>query len=128
MELFLIVAIILILPTATPAENTWNPTANMNLNPTQAWRSSEYCLRNTSTTCQLNQNYKLTSSGWLNVTAADGPNFCQAGGCADHTRAVLLCLKRVKRDYWFANSATVQDLYDTISNGCNNGGKGNQKF
>lgn len=79
----------------------------------------------TSTACQTGTNYTLTSSGWLNVTAADGPKFCTEGGCAEHTKVVLLCLSHVKRDYWFVNRATVQDLYDTISKGCSNGGTGN---
>ncbi|XP_057772716.1 uncharacterized protein LOC130992186 [Salvia miltiorrhiza] len=122
LAVFLFIAIFL--PHAT-AEDKLNPVTNQNLNPTQAWRSSEYCMQNISAPCQTGlKNYTLTSTGWLNVTAAAGPKFCEAGGCADHTRAVLLCLKHVKRDYWFANRATVQDLYDTIDDGCKNGGTG----
>ncbi|KAG6411904.1 hypothetical protein SASPL_124557 [Salvia splendens] len=119
--------IALFLTNATAIENKKYPAGNQNLNPTQAWRSSEYCLQNVSTTCKTGfgtKNYSLTYKGWLNVTAEEGPRFCEAGGCADHTRSVLLCLKHVKRDYWFANAATVQDLYDTIDEGCKNGGTG----
>lgn len=77
-----------------------------------------------SAPCQTGKNHTLTKTGWLNVTAAEGPDFCKEGGCADHTKAVLHCLVHVKRDYWFANNATVQDLYDTLTDGCTNGGSG----
>ncbi|KAL7081895.1 hypothetical protein ACP275_14G067100 [Erythranthe tilingii] len=69
-----------------------------------------------SSSCPV--NYTLTHSGWLNVTHTDGPTFCEDGGCAEHTRAVLLCLYHVKIDYYFANFATIKDLSDTINNGC----------
>ncbi|CAK9182339.1 unnamed protein product [Ilex paraguariensis] len=62
--------------------------------------------------------YVLTEEGWLNVTHGDGEEFCKAG-CADHTRTVLTCIHLVKRDYWFANKATVKELYETINRGCN---------
>ncbi|KAG8371587.1 hypothetical protein BUALT_Bualt13G0103500 [Buddleja alternifolia] len=65
------------------------------------------------------EKYTLSESGWLNVTNPDGPTFCEKGGCVDHTRAVLLCIEHVKRDYWFENNATVKNLYDTINLGCN---------
>ncbi|KAL0460374.1 UNVERIFIED_CONTAM: hypothetical protein Slati_0664600 [Sesamum latifolium] len=67
------------------------------------------------------EKYWLTDSGWLNVSYDDGVGFCSAGGCADHTRAVLLCIHHVKRDYWFRNHASVKDLNDTINNGCAQG-------
>lgn len=71
----------------------------------------------TSSSCQ--EKYTLNSWGWLNVSHGDGPKFCEAGGCGDHTRVVLLCLYEVKKDYKFANNATIQDLNDTINSGCN---------
>ncbi|KAL3829013.1 hypothetical protein ACJIZ3_017815 [Penstemon smallii] len=99
------------------AENRTDPTANQNLSPIEAWRSAEFCLQNISNVCPA--NYTLKESGWLNVTQAEGPAFCAAGGCADHTRDVLLCIEHVKRDYWFANNATIKDVNDTINLGCN---------
>lgn len=60
----------------------------------------------------------FSMSGWLNVTSSDGKSFC-AGGCAAHTRDVLLCLEHVKKDFYFANKATIRDLNETINNGCN---------
>lgn len=62
--------------------------------------------------------YALDMSGWLNVTNEDKAVFCEEGGCADHTRAVLDCINHVKRDFWFANKATVNDLNNYIHNGC----------
>lgn len=61
----------------------------------------------------------LNMSGWLNVTHEEGPTFCEAGGCAEHTRWVLYCIYDVKTDFWFANNASVQNLFDTIHVGCN---------
>lgn len=65
------------------------------------------------------QKYILNEKGWLNVSHEDGEEFCKRGGCADHTRAVLECVYDVKRDYWFANKATIQHLNETINIGCN---------
>ncbi|KAL7124668.1 hypothetical protein ABFS83_14G063800 [Erythranthe nasuta] len=114
-SLGLFLAIFLLLRCAQ-SENRLYPTANQNLSPNEAWRSTEFCLQNISSSCPV--NYTLTHSGWLNVTHTDGPTFCEAGGCAEHTRAVLLCLYHVKIDYYFANFATIKDLSDTINNGC----------
>ncbi|CAI9761278.1 unnamed protein product [Fraxinus pennsylvanica] len=105
-----------ILLSCAKAENTTWPMANVNLSPIQAWRSAYYCLQNASKSCTT---YTLNTTGWLNVTHADGPSFCKEG-CADHIRAVLQCILYVKKDFWFGNKATVQHLNDTIDFGCNN--------
>ncbi|KAL0297997.1 UNVERIFIED_CONTAM: hypothetical protein Sangu_3167000 [Sesamum angustifolium] len=73
------------------------------------------------TTKRCPEKYWLTDSGWLNVSHDDGVGFCAEGGCAEHTRAVLLCIHHVKRDYSFTNHASVKDLNDTINNGCAQG-------
>ncbi|PIN02368.1 hypothetical protein CDL12_25121 [Handroanthus impetiginosus] len=95
-------------------ENKTCPYRNQNLSPIEGWRSAEYCMQNKSDSCK---KYILINTGWLNVTKEDGPSFC-SGGCSDHTLAVLDCIKHVKRDYKFVNRANVQDLNDTIRNGC----------
>ncbi|KAL3530986.1 hypothetical protein ACH5RR_010308 [Cinchona calisaya] len=104
------------------AENKTFPTANNNLSPIQQWRSAFYCLNITSTSCPV--KYTLNMSGRLNVVHEDGPTFCEAGGCADHTRAVLACIHDVKPDFWFGNNATVKNLNDTINIGCSLGFNG----
>ena len=53
----------------------------------------------------------------MNVTATDKDVFCESGGCGEHTKAVLTCIHLVKRDYKFANKATVHDLNFTITHG-----------
>ncbi|CAN4102149.1 unnamed protein product [Withania somnifera] len=98
------------------AEDRTHPTKNVNLAPFQQWRSAYFCLLNTSTVCK---NHTLTMSGWLNVTYDEGKKFCVEGDCADHTKGVLNCIRHVKPDFWFANKATVKDIYDTIHVGCN---------
>ncbi|XP_059298447.1 uncharacterized protein LOC132051209 [Lycium ferocissimum] len=99
------------------AENRKYPTGNVNLAPFEQWRSAYFCLRNTSPLCS--KNHTLTMSGWLNVTQKESKKFCVKGGCADYTKRVLNCIHHVKRDFWFANKATVQHIYDTIDIGCN---------
>ncbi|XP_051142715.1 uncharacterized protein LOC127259425 [Andrographis paniculata] len=113
---WMVLSVFMILFCTSKAENKTYPTANNNLSPIQAWRSAEYCLQNTSTKCW--DKYTLTDSGWLNVTHEDGHWFCTEG-CAEHTGWVLDCLFHVKKDYWFANKATLRDITDTINLGCN---------
>ncbi|XP_021297252.1 uncharacterized protein LOC110426358 [Herrania umbratica] len=74
-------------------------------------KSESYC----------SDKYTLTEAGWMNVTTADTEEFCKPGGCGEHTMAVLTCIHLVKRDYKFANKATVQDLNFTITQGCDSG-------
>ncbi|CAL5322835.1 unnamed protein product [Camellia sinensis] len=64
--------------------------------------------------------YWVTEAGWINVTQADGEVYC-TGGCSEHTQAVLKCIHLVKHDYMFVNKASVQDLNQTITNGCDYG-------
>lgn len=71
----------------------------------------------TSPICSKKQT--LTMSGWLNVTNKEGKQFCVKGGCGDYTKGVLDCIHHVKRDFWFANKATVKHIYNTIDVGCN---------
>ncbi|KAM3234167.1 hypothetical protein P3L10_019526 [Capsicum annuum] len=99
------------------AEDRKHPTKNVNLAPFQQWRSAYFCLTNTSPICS--KNHTLTMSGWLNVTYDEGKKFCEEGGCADHTKGVLDCIHHVKRDFWFANKATIKHIYKTIHVGCN---------
>ena len=42
---------------------------------------------------------------------------CKPEGCRYHTLAVLKCIYDMKRDFWFANNATVKVLNETIING-----------
>ncbi|XP_075090120.1 uncharacterized protein LOC142171514 [Nicotiana tabacum] len=98
------------------AEDRQNPTKNVNLAPFMQWRSAYFCLLNTSPVCS--KNHTLTLSGWLNVKKEEGKKFCEKGGCAEHTKGVLDCIHHVKRDFWFANKATVQHIYNTIDIGC----------
>ncbi|KAJ8553040.1 hypothetical protein K7X08_020433 [Anisodus acutangulus] len=105
-----------LLLSSVSAENRKYPTGNVNLAPFEQWRSAYFCLLNTSPVCS--KNHTLTMSGWLNVTHDEGKIFCQKGGCADYTIGVLGCIRHVKRDFWFANKAKVQHIYDTIDIGC----------
>ncbi|CAL5366578.1 unnamed protein product [Camellia sinensis] len=78
----------------------------------------ERFLHFTSDSCW--SEYWVTEAGWINVTQADGEVYC-TGGCSEHTQAVLKCIHLVKHDYVFVNKASVQDLNQTITNGCDYG-------
>uniref|UniRef100_A0A166A3W7 DUF7731 domain-containing protein n=1 Tax=Daucus carota subsp. sativus TaxID=79200 RepID=A0A166A3W7_DAUCS len=93
-----------------------DPTSNINLTPFEQWRSAYECMLNTSTWCP--EKYQLSGTGWVNVTQADTDEYCNSG-CAEHTKAVLLCVSLVKRDYKFADKSTVHTINVTIANGCN---------
>ncbi|MCD9641521.1 hypothetical protein HAX54_027734 [Datura stramonium] len=115
--LCLFLGMLLLLSDHVSAEDRKHPTGNVNLAPFEQWRSAYFCLLNTSQVCSTKQT--LTMSGWLNVTHEEGKKFCGKGGCADHTKRVLDCIHHVKRDFWFANKATIKHIYDTIDIGCN---------
>lgn len=66
------------------------------------------------------EKYQLSGKGWVNVTQADTDEYCNSG-CAEHTKAVLLCVSLVKRDYKFADKSTVKTINITITDGCNQG-------
>jgi hypothetical protein len=60
----------------------------------------------------------LTDKGVVDVSPDDVVTYCQAGGCGEHTLAVIKCIHEVKRDFWFANKLKIMDLNDIITNGC----------
>jgi hypothetical protein len=60
----------------------------------------------------------LKDKGVVNVLANEVEDCCKSEGCRDHTFAVLKCIYDVKRDFWFANNATVKVLNETIISGC----------
>jgi hypothetical protein len=60
----------------------------------------------------------LKDKGVVNVLANEVEDCCKPEGCRDHTLAVLKCIYDVKRDFWFANNATVKVLNETIISGC----------
>ncbi|XP_039056987.1 uncharacterized protein LOC120200147 [Hibiscus syriacus] len=106
----------------TKIKQVTDPTGNVNLSPFQQWESAYECLQNKSQSCS--DIYTLTEAGWMNVTSNDATDFCKAGGCGEHTKAVLTCIHHVKRDYKFINKATVWDLKYTITHGCTSGFNG----
>ncbi|KAK1392887.1 hypothetical protein POM88_011943 [Heracleum sosnowskyi] len=95
-----------------------DPTSNVNLTPFEQWLSAYNCMLNKSKWCS--EKYQLSGTGWVNVTQADTNDYCSSG-CAAHTKAVLLCVSLVKRDYKFADKSTVKEINVTITNGCNQG-------
>ncbi|KAM7499466.1 hypothetical protein LguiA_023880 [Lonicera macranthoides] len=96
-----------------------DPTGNVNLSPFQQWRSAYECLQNISNRCP--EKYRLTEEGWMHLNQTDTAEYCKAGGCLEHTRAVLLCIHEVKRDYKFIDKTTVPQLNNTITLGCDQG-------
>ncbi|KAG8661149.1 uncharacterized protein LOC122722130 [Manihot esculenta] len=90
-----------------------NPLKNVNLAPFWQWRSAWDCLQNISTNCATN----IHLNGVLNINGSALTDFC-AGGCAEHTQNVLTCIYYAKRDFWFANGATVKNITETIHHGC----------
>ncbi|KAG9158381.1 hypothetical protein Leryth_013134 [Lithospermum erythrorhizon] len=77
-----------------------------------------YCLRNYKEPNPCPWKYTLNLSGSLDVADSDADDFCKSG-CMNHTRAVLDCIDDVKRDFWFANKASVKDLNDVVNSRCN---------
>lgn len=126
MVVYVFLVTFLLLCSDTNADGTikkvTDPTGNVNLSPFEQWESARECLQNNSTSCP--DKYQLTETGWVNVTRADTGDYCKPGGCAEHTRAVLLCIHQVKRDYKFIDKTTVPTLNATITAGCDHGFSG----
>ncbi|XP_019168477.1 PREDICTED: uncharacterized protein LOC109164142 [Ipomoea nil] len=108
---------LLLLCNAAKAEFRENPTWNPNLTPFEQWRSAYFCLLNFKANTTCIPKYVLSMKGWLNVTKNEGPGFCSSK-CVKETRNVLHCISHTKRDFWFANKATVNDINQTIIDGC----------
>ncbi|KAI3434246.1 uncharacterized protein J3R85_006707 [Psidium guajava] len=111
--LWLSFCIFLTLSCAKPEE----PLKNVNLSPFWQWRSAYECLKNTSATCGV---HELNMTGIIQVTGSSQvAEYCN--GCAQWTRDVVLtCIHLVKRDFWFMNKATIEQINDAISRGCFN--------
>ncbi|XP_004296010.1 PREDICTED: uncharacterized protein LOC101300040 [Fragaria vesca subsp. vesca] len=101
-------------------ENKTDPTDNVNLSPFQAWRSAYYCLQKKAPgNCTALETVSLTEKGLLDVIPSEIGEYCSAAsGCAQHVLDVLKCVHLCKRDFWFANNATVSVLNQTIHDGC----------
>ncbi|KAL3574592.1 hypothetical protein D5086_025205 [Populus alba] len=63
-------------------------------------------------------NYKIKLSGAVVVSQSEVVEYCKPGGCVEHVYYVLKCIHYVKRDFWFANKATVLDINRTNSQAC----------
>ncbi|KAJ6885125.1 hypothetical protein NC652_031968 [Populus alba x Populus x berolinensis] len=63
-------------------------------------------------------NYKIKLSGAVVVSQSEVVEYCKPGGRVEHVYYVLKCIHYVKRDFWFANKATVLDLNRTNSQAC----------
>lgn len=74
------------------------------------------CVWQESARCSA--NYKIKLSGAVVVSQSEVVEYCKPGGCVEHVYYVLKCIHYVKRDFWFANKATVLDLNRTISQAC----------
>ncbi|XP_058212594.1 uncharacterized protein LOC131324596 isoform X2 [Rhododendron vialii] len=71
--------------------------------------------------CQ--ESYRLTESGELHVPHEDTNQFCE-GPCLTETHLVLNCIGSIMTHFEFYNKATLQDVSDTVKDGC---GYGNQR-
>ncbi|PWA74202.1 hypothetical protein CTI12_AA254500 [Artemisia annua] len=94
------------------------PEYNINLAPFIQRKSAYYCLKRVSPDCP--GNLTLSTDGWLNISSSETQQFCQ-GPCKQHTLDVLKCVWYVKHDYKFDNKATIQNINETINNGCEHG-------
>ncbi|RYQ79430.1 hypothetical protein Ahy_Scaffold6g108171 [Arachis hypogaea] len=61
--------------------------------------------------------YRLSEKGDLNVAREKIYKFCE-GPCLSETRLVLSCLKKIYSRFTFSNKATIQDIRETIHDGC----------
>ncbi|XP_050370821.1 uncharacterized protein LOC126788853 [Argentina anserina] len=106
---------------ALAKENKTDPTDNVNLSPFWAWRSAYFCLQKPAPgNCKALVTVSLTDKGLLDVIPSKIQDYCTTSGCAQHVLDVLKCIHLCKRDFWFANNATVAVLNQTIHDGCSN--------
>nr|TKS09107.1 hypothetical protein D5086_0000096600 [Populus alba] len=71
-----------------------------------------------SESARCSANYKIKLSGAVVVSQSEVVEYCKPGGCVEHVYYVLKCIHYVKRDFWFANKATVLDINRTNSQAC----------
>ncbi|PON72863.1 hypothetical protein PanWU01x14_063320 [Parasponia andersonii] len=104
------------------AENTTEPTTNVNFSENQKWRSVYFCLKNKAPNGPCQPKDVLTPVGNLSVSRLELDEYCKPGNCADHIRNnVLKCIFLVMRSHdeiVFRNNATLRVVNDTITHGC----------
>ncbi|XP_020975807.1 uncharacterized protein LOC107637619 isoform X1 [Arachis ipaensis] len=83
--------------------------------PSQIVSKSLLCFSDIYKSCE--EPYRLSEKGDLNVPREKIYKFCQ-GPCLSETRLVLSCLKKIYSRFTFSNKATIQDIRETIQDGC----------
>ncbi|CAN6469166.1 unnamed protein product [Victoria cruziana] len=61
--------------------------------------------------------YRLSVSGNLNIPEAETDAYC-SGPCLEETDLVLHCVDRIMDNFLFYNRATIENIRDTIHDGC----------
>ncbi|WCJ34922.1 hypothetical protein M5689_016200 [Euphorbia peplus] len=113
---WLCVGVFLFILSAAEAKKDGGPLTRVNLSPVRQWRSAWECLQNKTNECSAT-NTIISMSGVLIINGTELTDFCQ-NGCLNHTKTVLKCVHWVKRDFWFANGATVPNISATIDHAC----------
>nr|GEX27858.1 hypothetical protein [Tanacetum cinerariifolium] len=106
------------IPSSDASFNKENPMYNVNLAPFIQRLSAYYCLKKVSPDCP--GNLTLSTDGWLNVSSSETQQFCQgawfvAWDLQDFTQTIHFLLMHID------NKATIQNIKDTINNGCTQG-------
>lgn len=68
-------------------------------------------------TCKPEQ--RLSISGSIDVPRDQTDEYCN-GGCYEQTQLVLTCVDEILSNFEFDNKATIEDIRQTITEGCSN--------
>nr|ABK27100.1 unknown [Picea sitchensis] len=68
-------------------------------------------------TCKPEQ--RLSPSGSLDIPRDETDEYCN-GGCYEQTQVVLTCVNQILSNFEFHNKATIDDIKQTITDGCSN--------
>ncbi|KAG6431363.1 hypothetical protein SASPL_109442 [Salvia splendens] len=92
--------------------------------PSRIFDKALGCLKANYIYSSCEEAHRLTENGELHVPEDDTDEYCK-GPCIEETKHVLGCMDGILKGFVFLNSATLDDVRDTIESGCYGPKRGN---
>ncbi|CAN1281407.1 hypothetical protein LINPERPRIM_LOCUS17722 [Linum perenne] len=88
--------------------------------PAQIVARALLCFNDRKIYRSCDEDYRLNESGKLSVPLDQVDAYC-SGPCFSETNLVLDCVDEIMENFVFYNSATIEDVKDTMKAGCSDG-------
>ncbi|KAL8047574.1 hypothetical protein ABFX02_07G008500 [Erythranthe guttata] len=104
------------------ADQSFPQTGIIGTTPALIFNKALECLSNKYIYSSCDEAHRLTQNGELNVPPEYADEYCN-GPCLAETNHALDCINGILKRFVFYNSATLNDVRETIKSGCGYGPK-----